>query len=335
MKLKCLLLTFLLSPLDFGRGDLDARSVSVNDTRPDPGDLITVSWTAVNRTGDYIGSSTQAVVLSTDTTIGDGDDVRLGTEGLGPLGGLLPDTSPEIKTVRLPTNLVRGRSYWIGVIADYNDRRDESNESNNASGAVRITIRSIDLYASSLSINDNNPDLGDLVTVSWTANSRDDTPIGDSQQAVVLSTDATSTRDDQFLEREYLGPLGGALSASTRELRTITIPENLNPGTTYLNLLIEMDSDYTSLFNLTEDVRFTAYYNDTLSLVGSNLIGNMILNVGSSENSICHGTFPMRLANTFSISKRRSGFEALGMKLEVSGLAMAKPSWFATPSPSF
>lgn len=87
MKLRLIfLLTLLIAPLS--AGDLDARGVSVNDTKPDPGDLITVSWMAINRTGKYIGSSDQAVVLSTDTRIGDGDDVRLGVEGLGPLGGV-------------------------------------------------------------------------------------------------------------------------------------------------------------------------------------------------------------------------------------------------------
>ena len=47
-------------------GDLDAYGVSVNDTNPDPGDLVTVRWTAINRTGDFIGSSNQGVMFSTD-----------------------------------------------------------------------------------------------------------------------------------------------------------------------------------------------------------------------------------------------------------------------------
>lgn len=243
MKLRLIfLLTLLIAPLS--AGDLDARGVSVNDTKPDPGDLITVSWMAINRTGKYIGSSDQAVVLSTDTRIGDGDDVRLGVEGLGPLGGVFADSSPEVKTVRIPSSVTRGRTYYIGVIADYNDRRDESNESNNSSPAVAITIRAKDLYATDLSINDSNPDLGDLVTVSWTARSRDDTPVGASDQAVMLSTDATIDRNDTFLEIEPLGALGGVLAASTRELRTITIPNNLNVGQTYyLGVIMDYNSE--------------------------------------------------------------------------------------------
>lgn len=243
MKIRFLLpAVFLIA--EVSAGDLDARSVSVNDRKPDPGDFITVSWTAINRTGKYIGSSDQEVVLSTDTRIGDGDDRRLGIEGLGPLGGIFADSSPEIKTVRLPGNLVRGRTYYIGVIADYNDRRDESNEGNNSSEAVAITIRARDLYATGLSINDDNPDLGDLVTVSWTARSRDDTPVSSSDQGVVLSTDGTIDRNDRLLEIEPLGALGGALAASTPELRTITIPNDLTVGETYyLGVIMDYRSE--------------------------------------------------------------------------------------------
>lgn len=245
MRILLALATFFLAlPASLhAKGDLDANGVTVNDTSPDPGDTVTVRWTALNRTGDYIGSSNQGVMFSSDSTISRGDTL-LEKEPLGPLGGLLPDSSPETRVVRIPSWAVRGRTYWIGIYADYDRRRSEDKENNNNSAGVAITIRHKDLYATNLSINDSTPDLGDWVTVSWTARTRSDTPVPASQQGIVLSTDNTINSSDQLLEKEYLGALGGALAASTPELRTITIPENLDPGTTYyLGVIMDYDGD--------------------------------------------------------------------------------------------
>ncbi|MGI9241239.1 MAG: hypothetical protein ACR2RV_10585, partial [Verrucomicrobiales bacterium] len=227
------------------KGDLDAYGVSVNDRNPDPGDTVTVRWTAINRTGDYIGGSQQGVMFSSNSTIARGDTL-LEKEYVGPLGGFYADTSPETRVVRIPTWAVPGRTYWIGIYADYDYDRSESNESNNGSAGVSITIRAGDLYASNLSINDSNPDLGDLVTVSWTANARNDIPVSSTQQGVMLSTDNVITKSDTFLEFEPLGALGGLAFASSPELRTITIPDNLNPGDTYyLGVIMDYNSQVT------------------------------------------------------------------------------------------
>ena len=165
---------------------------------------------------------------------------------MGPLGGIYADSSPETRVVRIPTWAVPGRAYWIGIYADYDNDRSESNENNNNSAGVSIVIRAGDLYASSLSINDSNPDLGDLVTVSWTANARDDIPVSATQQGVMLSTDSTITKSDTFLEFEPLGALGGAAFASSPELRTITIPDNLTPGDTYyLGVIMDYNNQVT------------------------------------------------------------------------------------------
>jgi len=240
-----LLLSLVLGPDLFAKGDLDANGVSVNDRNPDPGDLVTVRWTALNRTGDYIGGSQQGVMFSSNSSIRHGDTL-LAREYVGPLGGFYADSSPETKVVKIPTWAVPGRTYWIGIYADYDYDRSESNESNNYSSGVSITIRAGDLYASNLSINDSNPDLGDLVTVSWTANARNDIPVSSTQQGVMLSTDNVISKSDTFLEFEPLGALGGVAFASSPELRTITIPENLTPGDTYyLGVIMDYNSQVT------------------------------------------------------------------------------------------
>ena len=133
MRLLLLLLLLLaLAPQLIAKGDLDANGVSVNDRNPDPGDTVTVRWTALNRTGDYIGGSQQGVMFSSDSTISHGDTL-LEKEYVGPLGGIYADSSPETRVVRIPTWAVPGRTYWIGIYADYDYDRSESNENNNNS----------------------------------------------------------------------------------------------------------------------------------------------------------------------------------------------------------
>ena len=232
------------SPLLMADGDLDAYGVTVNDSTPDPGDTVTVRWTAINRSDglwDTIGDSRQGVMFSTNSTISRSDTL-LEKEYLGIM--LPGQTSPETRVIRIPSSAVPGRDYWIGIYADYDRDRDEDDEGNNNSGGVKITIRQPDLYATDLSINDSNPDPGDFVTVSWRAWTRNDIPVEATQQAVVLSDDNRIDRGFTLLEREPLGRLGGIYFESTRELRTITIPRTLIPGQTYyLGVIMDYDKD--------------------------------------------------------------------------------------------
>lgn len=251
----CLLLASFATPLA-AKPDLDATSLKVNDRTPDPGDLITCSWTAVNRTGDYVGSTEQGVLLSTSSTVKrSGSGVTLlGREGLGPLGGWLKDSSPEIKTVKLPSNLTPGKTYYISVWADYDRERDEgSNEGNNGSNAVSITIRGPDLVVEDLTGGvDLAPVLagggsssvrvspGQELHLDWTARNRGEKGTGYSQQGIYWSTDANLDSEDTRLRRELLGPLPSGWK--TEENATIFVPKNAKTGQTYY-VLVKADAD--------------------------------------------------------------------------------------------
>ena len=139
-------------------------------------------------------------------------------------GGSMPTLRPRPRWSGSPLGLCPGRIYWIGIYADYDYDRSESDEGNNYSSGVSITIRAGDLYASNLSINDSNPDLGDLVTVSWTANARDDIPVSSTQQGVMLSNDTPSQERHLLGVRTPRRPRGGGLRIEPRT------PHDHDPG---------------------------------------------------------------------------------------------------------
>jgi len=96
--------------------DLIAYGISVSDTRVDPGQAVTVNWTAKNQgfsaTGIYpFGASQQGIMWSTNNTITRSDPL-LEREFLGWMGA--GNTSPESHSIRIPSSASPGSSYWIG-----------------------------------------------------------------------------------------------------------------------------------------------------------------------------------------------------------------------------
>ncbi len=125
--------------------DLIAYGVSVSDTTVDPGQTITVNWTAKNQGDGGAGATQQGVMWSTDSTISR-TDTLLEREYLGPMDANV--TSPEAHSITIPANATPGQTYYIGVYADYDLAVDESNENNNSTTAVAVTINGRILSAS-------------------------------------------------------------------------------------------------------------------------------------------------------------------------------------------
>jgi Ca2+-binding RTX toxin-like protein len=93
---------------------------------------------AVNNIGTGSGQPGNAVVyLSTDSTITTSDTIL---SAVGP-NFLSPSQSQSFNgyTISLPSNLAPG-TYYVGVIADYDNLVAESNEGNNVSNVVAITV---------------------------------------------------------------------------------------------------------------------------------------------------------------------------------------------------
>ena len=107
--------------------DLSVTGLSLKDT--------TVSFT-INDSGAAAGASTAGLYLSTDSSITTADTL-IGTFSSPSLqaGG----ASNEAIALSLPGNLTAG-TYYLGVIADSTGNVTESNETNNASGAIPIIV---------------------------------------------------------------------------------------------------------------------------------------------------------------------------------------------------
>ena len=100
------------------------------------GKTIAVSTTVRNLSGRYAGPSTLRFVLSRGSTLGSGDDVILGTRGVGTLGG--GESSSATTTLTIPGATEPG-SYTLLAVADASNTVPEQSEGNNVS-VVPLTV---------------------------------------------------------------------------------------------------------------------------------------------------------------------------------------------------
>ena len=82
------------------------------------------------------GASTSGIYLSTDSTITTSDTL-LATDAVAAIAA--GSWSSESVSITIPGTLAAG-TYYVGAIADYNNAIAESNETNNPSAGVAITV---------------------------------------------------------------------------------------------------------------------------------------------------------------------------------------------------
>jgi subtilase family serine protease len=210
--------------------DLKAYGVSVSDTTVDRGDWVNVSWTAENQGLGNAVLTKQGVMWSTDSTI-DRNDYLLSREPVGVpgFGFRAGDTSYEVNTIAIPDDpaiAVYGQTYYIGIYADYDEESGETDESNNASGAIPVTISRPDLVALNVRVSDTMVSPGKTIKVSWDAENHGGGVSGITQQGIIWSADNTITTSypDRLLDTEGVGPLPRWYSSP--EEKYITIPND-------------------------------------------------------------------------------------------------------------
>ncbi|MCW2283974.1 V8-like Glu-specific endopeptidase [Rhodoblastus acidophilus] len=99
------------------------------------GSSVQVSYIVANW-GGSAGASTSGVYLSTDSVITKADTL-LATDSVAAIAG---GYASPTHTITLSTSGIAPGTYYVGVIADYNNAVPESNEANNASVGVVLTI---------------------------------------------------------------------------------------------------------------------------------------------------------------------------------------------------
>lgn len=100
------------------------------------GNSVTFSYDVDNLGVGNAGSSTTGIYLSTDSTITTADTFLTSDAVASILAG---SYSSESLSVTIPGTLASG-TYYLGAIADYSNAISESNESNNPSVGVAISV---------------------------------------------------------------------------------------------------------------------------------------------------------------------------------------------------
>ncbi len=225
--------------------DLIADSVSVDPDPAAPGDDIQVTWSGhVGGSDSIAGGFTTRIYLSNDSNITTADTVlaTIAENAASDPGDTFGDGAPG-RTVTVPPGASDGTKY-IGIIVDYSDAVDESNESNNTAwDAITIdSTSSIDLVADSITPQAGSVAAGSSVNVNWfghadAGNSGDVS--GNFTVGFYLSNDATVTTADTLLDRATVtGPTtpGESFGANGQSL---LIPGGTTAGTRYLGMIVD------------------------------------------------------------------------------------------------
>ncbi|SMC14762.1 Hemolysin, plasmid [Roseovarius aestuarii] len=220
---------------------------------PAAGSSITISYEISNvGTGSAI-DTTAGIYLSTDNIINTGD-ILLATN-LSTTSNAAGSIDVENQTITLPSSLIPGTTYYIGVIADYDDQQTgELSESNNGSAAIAITIPSVpppvlgpDLIASNLSLGSTSWDDGDMISVSWDIENIGGTSASASASSLYISTNTTISTGDVLLATDtstgtmapgFVNSEGPASGNFTFDIASL----GLSPGAYYVGVLADVNN---------------------------------------------------------------------------------------------
>ena len=206
----------------------------------------TVDAYAINRGSVTSGASTAGIYLSTDANITTSDTLlaTVDSSSLSP-NGVSGYVDHHAVSVTLPGNLAPG-TYYIGGIADYNNQLVESNEGNNASGAVQITVTAPPApdLTEYVSMASTTVAAGASTTVDAYAINRGSFTSGVSTAGIYLSTDANITTSDMLLATVNSSALSpnGVIGYVDHHAVSVTLPGGLAPGIYYIGGI----SDYNN-----------------------------------------------------------------------------------------
>jgi len=181
--------------------DLVVSASPVGPAQVAPNEATTVDLTVSNSgTGSTSGAFQVSVYLTADDSVGNGDDVRVGSSSVT---GLLAsgDTQALTVTIAIPTEQAVGEYRWL-AIADINNVETESDEANNSAfsdSTVNIIATPPDLFILADPAGDPEITRGrqDTLTVLIRNQGAGDVTAG-FQIAAYLSLDNTAGNDDDI-----------------------------------------------------------------------------------------------------------------------------------------
>ena len=199
------------------------------------GNVMNWSWVAENQGDLGAFTTTMGVYLSTDNVITP-SDMLLVTDGA--TGFMFPgDTQDVPRPGYTISATIPPGTYYVGVFIDPQDFRVESDETNNASNVIQITMSAVplgpDLIAEGLEFGSYVWQQGENVSADWHLINQGDADSPSVQSSLYLSTDPIVDENDIFVGSD---PVSGVMSPGENNMETITNGINvpgLAPGIYY------------------------------------------------------------------------------------------------------
>jgi len=226
--------------------DLNVQSGSPTATPSTvvPGGTVTLSsWNAQNQGAGPSGLFSNGFYLSTDSTITSADVYLDGNSNTLNPGDIYIWGAP---TLTIPIGTTPG-TYYIGILMDPSNAVAESDESNNyASTAITVVAPLPDLYISSGAPTPTPTSIrpgGTMTLTGWTVQNRGTAAAGLFSNGFYLSTDATITAADTYIDGNANALAAGASFAWGGP--TLIIPIGTTPGSYYIGILVDSGGGIT------------------------------------------------------------------------------------------
>ncbi|MDD5774105.1 MAG: CARDB domain-containing protein, partial [bacterium] len=200
------------------------------------GTSISITSTVKNQGVGAISTSTAGIYISTDSTITT-SDTRLGTAAIASLAA--GASGYATTSVAISSTLAPGQ-YYIGAIADYNNARKESDETNNALVGNIIDITpGADAIITAVS-GPLSGITGASISITSTVKNQGIGTISTSTAGIYISTDANITTSDTRLGTAAIASL--AAGASSTVTKSFAISSTLAPGQYYIGAIADYNN---------------------------------------------------------------------------------------------
>ncbi|MEM1143994.1 MAG: N-acetylmuramoyl-L-alanine amidase [Pseudomonadota bacterium] len=183
--------------------DLEARSLALSSASWSLGDEIVAYWDVLNTGSALAEGSGSGVYISMDATITTSDTLLASKPGAGamPAGAVTPEGVAFTNDLGLAAG-----SYWVGIIADNENAVSESEEGNNVSNVVQVSIEGSgagaggpDFEVRSLSLSSSSWSVGAEIVADWEVVNTGTAEGESARSSVYLSTNETVTTSDTLL----------------------------------------------------------------------------------------------------------------------------------------
>ena len=197
--------------------DLVVDIPTVSNSAPVAGASFTLNATVRNQGNGESSSTTLRYYQSTDSTITTGD-TSVGTDSVS----LLNASATSAQSISLAAPSTEGAYYYGACV---NSVTDESDETNNCSSAVTVTVGAApapDLVVDAPTVSENTPAVGDRFTLNATVRNQGNGESSSTTLRYYQSTDSTITTADTSVGTDFVSGLDA--SATSAESVSVTAP---------------------------------------------------------------------------------------------------------------